>query len=474
VSSSSSKVWKTDATCKYINSSIRPHSSNSRYNTQLPPSPADFSRFDLYAPFVQSLYVFGGGGRSKREDFGIDASWQTLIFRARQSPLLPNLTTLTLDEAFEKDDEPALWVSAFASKSLKSFYVRKLAPKASGVTSSLTSVLLGLVTQSCPDLQNIRLCLGPPYEQSETSFWDSGPSNAPNLLRIVLGVSASQTWQNIRNLRSLVTDIHAIDGHSLLSLGQLPYLDSLDIHGAEPRHTSLARLPSSIRNLSLSKNTFPSLRRLSIRNLHHEDIMLLWDLESVVQELDQVEIALDIVAEHTLSDKQTLGNRFSSDFLPILSARSPALTKIVIDFNSAHPFDHVDAMPLDIGRFEPLSPLPLQWVELRFICIKAPEGASRIATLWPNVVNLKLPNQPIASDALHHFAVLPHLRHLVLDVFWTTRPWKGPRSVNPDFAMLPLHTLEFSKRPEHELQIVSIEDHAKYVILSPCILTYSH
>jgi hypothetical protein len=219
-----------------------------------------------------------------------------------------------------------------------------------------------------------------------------------------------------------------------------------------------------MRNLSLSKNSFPSLRRIAIRNLQREDIMLLWGLETLVQNLDQVEIALDIVAEQTLSDKQALGNRFFSDFIPMLSARSPGLTKIVIDFNSSYSFDRVDALPLDIARFEPLSSLPLRWVELRSICIKAPEGASRIAALWPNVVDLKLPSQSIASDELHHFAVLPLLRHLVLDVSWATQTWKRPRLINPDFAMLPLHTLEFSKRPEHELHTISIEDHARYVV----------
>jgi hypothetical protein len=434
------------------------------HQTQLPPSPADFSRFDLYAPFVRNLWVFGPQRYGRHSNFGIDASWQTLILRARQSPLLPNLKELTIDESFETDDEPVLWVSAFASPSLESFRAENM--EQTHATSSMTSVILGLLAEHCRDLRQLKLYVGPPDKDNDTPLYHGHHPTKPSLLRVLLGAPVSQTWQTLQNLRSLVTDVSAINMPSLSSLGHLPHLNSIEIHGVEPRtYSHQPRFSSDIRNMAFAENSFPNLRRLAVRNLHHEDLVLLWDLEDLVGDLEEVGVGIDLVNGYISEEKVRSAEKFTSEFFPVLSARSPSLKALIIDLNpSKHDAEPITAMTLDIEQFKPLITLPLQRVELAYITLQTSEIGDkffncRIAMLWPNAVHLKLLHQPVGSDKLHHFASLPSLRYLALRVSWA--PVHESKTVILDFKNLPLHTLEFTHRPRHEVEATSTEEYAK-------------
>ncbi|KAF8604365.1 hypothetical protein BDV93DRAFT_522478, partial [Ceratobasidium sp. AG-I] len=90
----------------------------------------------------------------------------------------------------------------------------------------------------------------------------------------------SQAWRNFQKLRSLRTDVNALDANSLSSLGQLPYLTAIVIQGTNQNHTghSLERLPSSTSTTVLCKDSFPSLHYLTIHGLHYDDIMVIWRL----------------------------------------------------------------------------------------------------------------------------------------------------------------------------------------------------
>lgn len=421
---------------------------------QLPPPPGDFSRFDIYAPLVQSLITFGPKSGRYSTRFDIHSSWQTLEFRARESTLLPNLKAFSLHHNFKQDEEPILWVSAFISPSLRSFNAVRVQRGNSAATSSTLSIILRLVARDCPNLESLTLFLGSSNRsQDGSSLW-----------RIILEEPISHTWQNFRNLRSLVTDVKTLDTNSLLSLAQLQFLTTLEIRGTAQCHPyGPERLPTSARNATLAEDLFPSLRQITIRELHLDDIMIIWDLKPMVKRLTR----LILLARRSLGEIAT-AQRLSSQFLAILCVRSPQLTDLFVNFMPCTSKEEV-LIGLDLGHFKCLAALPLQRVEITRVLLCDPELSSneppiagQIAALWPNVVELRLPDQRVTLAHLHYFAALRNLCHLVLDIDWDEGwPVQGPATPPP--GDLPLHTLEFSKKVTSEFVSDEVEDLAKYV-----------
>ncbi|KAF8604363.1 hypothetical protein BDV93DRAFT_522476 [Ceratobasidium sp. AG-I] len=434
---------------------------------ELPVPSANFSRFDFYARFVQTLNIFGPSKWwNKSNAFYIDHSWQTLVFRAQQSTLLPNLRELKLDNDFETAGDPILWLSAFLSPSIRTFEITR-AKAYFNAASSLTSVALRLVTQTCPDVENITLYLGPPEKANSLN---DDPSAQASALHIIMGAPMSRTWLSAQNLRSLVTDVHGLDESSLLALGQLPYLSSLEIRKIPQRYSNRGtpqRLPNSVQTMSLSENAFPSLRRIATYEVHGDDILLLWSLKPIIKDLIRLELIIPLAKHHSLTDDQTKFEGFLTSLLPVLCAESTQLTDLVINCNPAKSSE-VGVLYLDADCFKQLASLSLQYVELVGINLSHPDSEnknmssiSRITALWPAVVELRIPDQNVQLFELHHFALLPNLRHLVLNC-WETLLTTQPTPASSDNH--PLHTLEFGKTLKHDFKYVPVSEFAKYLL----------
>jgi hypothetical protein len=422
---------------------------------QLPLLPLDFSRFDLYAPFVKGLHIFSQDRRGKRCAFGIDDSWQPFIFRARQSALLPNLQTLSIDEKFRSFDETAFWVSAFVSPSLTCFDAEQLELEDSALTASNTTIILQLVLQGCPGLRELKLHLGPPEvaEQGEHAL------STYSLLNAALGTLIFHSWQGFHELQYLATDICSITGDFLLSLGQLASLVTFDIYRTKTRHSGSKHLSVDLGNVDLPKGSFPNLRCLAIRDLRYDDIFPLWNLDPMVGDLERVKVVIDL--SENISSEQA--QKFASEFFPVLSVHSPGLTELVFGFGHV---GGIGLVCLDVGVCKPLAALPLRRVELLSILIDSedmsPDDIDRsVAALWPSVVTLKLPDQYTYFNYLHHFAILPNLLHLVLDVRWIEK--RGPpKPTTLARQALPLSTLKFSHQPGADSNAGLMEHYAKY------------
>ncbi|KAG8682930.1 hypothetical protein FRC08_014642, partial [Ceratobasidium sp. 394] len=73
-----------------------------------------FRRFDLYAPFVRSLDIYG-----LSYDYTKLSGWWTLTSRNRRQPLLPNLHTLVIQSSCNTHGpDQAMWIQALGSSSL--------------------------------------------------------------------------------------------------------------------------------------------------------------------------------------------------------------------------------------------------------------------------------------------------------------------------------------------------------------------
>ncbi|KAF8604382.1 hypothetical protein BDV93DRAFT_544076 [Ceratobasidium sp. AG-I] len=451
-------IWKDLSTAKplilLIPGAQEVELKKGQYTIRLPPPPADFSRFDIYAPLVHSLATFGPSRPSYRSEFNIDYSWQALIFRARESPLLLNLKNFTLDHKFNKDEEPILWVSTFIAPSLTAFKATRLWCADSYATFSTMSIILRRIADHCPVLESLTLYLGSP----------DGAQDDASLFRMLLEEPPSRTWKNFKNLSSLVTDVNTLGADSLLSLGQLPHLNCLDIQSTDNSRLRYftERLPNSVPNAALSRDSFPCLRRLTIRKLNYDDIMALWDLEPLVNKFTH----LDLYSPPS-RDQTNAAVRLLDGFLPTLAARSPQLTILKVCLKPS--YVSTDPVPLAIEQWDCLASLLLQKLtilsaELYLASqLETPLFVKHIVTLWPNLTKLILPNQEISLGSLHHFTALPNLCELLLKLRWA-EIWHIQDPIIHVPQDPPLRVLEFSTHITQNLVIYKVEELAKYLL----------
>lgn len=374
------------------------------------------------------------------------------MFRAQESALLPNLKEFSLYHNFKQDEEPILWVSAFISPSLTSFNAVRVQRGLSAATSSTLSIILKLVARDCPNLESLTLFLG-----------SSNPSqDSSSFLRIILEEPISRTWRNFQNLCSLVTDVNALNADSLSSLGQLLCLATLEIRGMAQNHPHTAeRLPDSVRNVTLSEDSFPGLRQLTIRELHFDDIITVWDLKPLVKGLTHFKL----IAQRSTTESAT-AQQLSSQFLAILHLRSPQLTDLSIKFMPGTSKEKI-LVGLDLVHFKCLAMLPLQRVEITDVLLCNPESpsdeppiAGQIAAFWPNIVELRLPDQHMSLAHLHYFSALPYLRHLALDINWD-EDLPLQETITPMLTNPLLHTIKLGKSVKNTFALDKADKLAK-------------
>ncbi|KAF8604360.1 hypothetical protein BDV93DRAFT_507679 [Ceratobasidium sp. AG-I] len=283
-----------------------------------------------------------------------------------------------------------------------------------------------------------------------------------------MGAPISRTWLSARNLRSLVSDVYTLDASSLLALGELSYLSSLEVRKLAKNHYSNTpeRLPASVQTMTLSNNSFPSLRHLAIHGIHGDDILLLWNHRPLVEKLNRIELTVSLGPGRMLKDELVENEPFLTPFLPMLCAGSPQLTSLVIDNPDGTP--ELGVLRLAMDHFLYLASLPLQHIKLVGIHIVyiSPDGdalsfARHAATLWPLAVDLNLLNQKVDPAALHHFAMIPNLRRLVLSL---RNDWPYDEPSPPTLDDHPLRTLELNQGSKEDLDDVPMDEFARYLL----------
>ncbi|KAF8593140.1 hypothetical protein BDV93DRAFT_588422 [Ceratobasidium sp. AG-I] len=453
-------VWKNLATAKplllLIPGAQEVELEGDETTINLPPPPADFLRFDFYAFFVRSLTTVGTDEYGDSYQLVSNSSWQTLALRAQESTLLPNLKELRLNHHFKQENELALYASIFTSPSLIAFNAVKIQLVDTIMPSSTMTSILRLLAHGCPHLELLAMYIGPPNNTQDNSPFLNPITEEP----------ASRTWRKFQNLSSLAVDASALDADTLSSLGQLPCLVSLGIRGILLNYYSPPeRLPSSVSDTILSKDSFPSLRRLALYRMHYEDTITIWNLRPLVEELAMVRIYVQ-----RSSEEATIAAQLATELLPLLSTHSPQLTDLYINFVREKVWDR-SLLPVDIEYFKCLGRLPLQRVEVEgaFLCNPGtdnhlkPSFAGQIAALWPKVVELKLLDQEVTLGHLHHFATLLTLRHIVLDIHWDD-DWEVEGRIEPASGDLPFHTLESSRKVTKDFLFEGVEEIAKYLV----------
>ncbi|KDN33977.1 hypothetical protein RSAG8_12936, partial [Rhizoctonia solani AG-8 WAC10335] len=382
----------------------------------------DFTRFDIYAPLVKSLDLYGDSKHSY--DF---SGWSTL--NQRQSPLLPHLSSLTMRGTCGSrgSGDQLLWTTLLASSTLREVRTvssGKKRPNPLLVAPVVASLLLSKITHQCPDLQV--LSIFPEPSLTSTGSYKEG------IFETFLTFSQPPFQHYLAQSRQL---------RELASTGLILQSDVLPIVASLPRLVHLEIFTPSIDidpdEISLPENAFPSLQRLSLYLALNQGATDLWKIHALRQ---LTSLRIEFRDQH--NDDTDDPENWARNLLSTIAKNSPNLRHLHVNFSLC---DSCEDEPCDLGDpvlLEELSTLPLETVTLEsaWFGTHDPDVFNCIPTAFPNVIDLRMPTLHAPLNLLPYFAKLPKLQHLVLDLDLT----HGSRCDLPPTVPvgLALHTLE--------------------------------
>ncbi|KAG8741135.1 hypothetical protein FRC10_003279 [Ceratobasidium sp. 414] len=352
----------------------------------------DFRRFDVYAPLVKHLNVYG----KDHKHFKVKP-WRMLFRRAREQPLLPNLLSLTLyatNSRFAIDQ--ILWVSAFASPSLIEFtpvYARD--SDKCLVSDAGTSIILKTLNDHSPNIQSLALYremeAGPGEEDGESCF-----------LNLIWDGPFLQHLQSLVNLRELSIGLSMIDGDGLLALGKLPQLADLTIRGCNDYLEE--------ENFSIPDDSFPQLTRLKLWEIYIRLVANLMAIKPLARHL--VDLSICHWFEEEEREEQVA---WFEEAIPLLLQHTPRLKTFYYDATySPAPFLVAPGV-ISHGLLQRTSELKLEGIFLFGLLFMTLETLEIMPASWSTLTILNV-KQFTAPQALPYFAKLPKLQALTLQI----------------------------------------------------------
>ncbi|KAG8776912.1 hypothetical protein FRC12_000626 [Ceratobasidium sp. 428] len=371
---------------------IKNHPHISLYGTR------NFKRFEFYAPLVRHLNVYG----NECHHFKI-SNWYTLFQQARKGPLLPNLSSLTLnaaDSIFAVDQ--MLWISIFASPSLLRFKPIHIRDSNKACVSELAAaIILKTISDRCPNMQSLYI-----YPTRENGEGDTDGESC--LLNIMWPGPYLPYLQSLLGLRSLSTSLAVIDGDGLPALGGLPQLETLTIRGCnEYLHDE---------NFAVPANSFPRLMSLTLWEIYVGVVRDLMAIQPLVRRLTHLSICHWFEEEE--AEEQT---EWFEGTIPLLLQNIPGLESLYYDATyNISPFDF-DIVRGGIShsfleRTSKLRTLYLTGFEIQSVGVLECMPAS-----WSMLTDLCLVHGVISPALLPYFAKLPNLQKLTLQLQFSHR-----------------------------------------------------
>ncbi|KAG8694104.1 hypothetical protein FRC08_008702 [Ceratobasidium sp. 394] len=377
----------------------------------------DFSRFDVYAPFVRQLRVYGRTARYFKGE-----RRRVCISRAQRGVLLPNLTSITmLTPDLYPDSDALFWLDLFLKPSVRELRLTPIAKSyTSWVSYPATSALLGKLVTICPTIEklefypvDIQRLSGKNTDSSTGMLWSPGPRPDFSLFT---------------QLRRVTSTINILDDGGLAALGALPRLGFLSIHGCGESPKGL--------QLDVPEGSFPTLTKLSLLEVDTTNLPAIMGVKQLVRGLTSLRLSQ---AFGRSQENLQYRERWLSRTLPRLLEHTSRLK--YLSYNAIptfgrlgyYPFHRIDHTPL----LQTLSGIPLQSVYLVGLCFVGADFLPHVATAFTSATVLRMPNQPVSSVGLLSFAQIPHLRHLALGEVL-------PRPLPPSWPKFdgPLETLE--------------------------------
>lgn len=388
-----------------------------------------FRWFDIYAPHVEVLNVYG----TQNKGYAV-SGWKLLTSRAKRHSLLPSLKSIGFmcqDWCFQPRDH-VLWITTFATLATVDVRILCQCPPNADYPYSRASEILEALATRCPNLEYLVLrphgrfgSVDHSHQLKEEDIPDNEWHDYIEAFQKLELLSVSEDWLYYPSLREL---------------SQLPRLECLelwpgDLEGFDPQYNLCPKLPSG---------SFPALRSLNLKDLHPHVITELLSVRRMLKNIVALCIELEVKEldeddQIGLSPEQRIPHRNNwivHRFFPLLR-NTPCLEHLIIRFVPPEEVIYcIGVSPvLDV-----MAKLPLRTVHLSQMHLGSGVLNIDLATIWPKVAKLSMPDQHASLQELSHFAAMPKLRHLTLMVDLTTTftPLNAP---TPRFS---LRTLESS------------------------------
>ncbi|KAG8772747.1 hypothetical protein FRC12_002911 [Ceratobasidium sp. 428] len=333
----------------------------------------DFTRFNVYAPFVKHLHIFR---TSFYEDKIHDRN--ALLRHTKRHILLPNLKRITFSSNISIDQY--FWFSIFLSPDLSAIEA-SYANFRPNIDSAGASRLLEKVVSRCPSLQELRLF--PLFLVQRTSM--PRPSFVP-------------FWEHIasmKELRSLSTSRSMLSTDALKYLGNLERLETLKIYGRKP-----IIVPTEC--TIMDAGSFPALRQLWLPQLEPREIQLIWCVNALVKGLRVVKLGFK------QSDIESV-----SSLISYIYDRSPHLIDLALRL------DEASAKSSPYPLLGSLKRLTLEKLEMSGIVLAPLELACEsLFYAAPLLRELRLSDSVASLMDLRHFTRFSQLKSLSLIVDW--------------------------------------------------------
>ncbi|KAG9083547.1 hypothetical protein FS749_005945 [Ceratobasidium sp. UAMH 11750] len=422
-------------------------------NVMLPAfGPQTFARFEIYNAFVQKLIISNKWSLGKQSLTTVQLrSWSTLSYRVRRAPLLPNLHDLTIRGKFFDGEEVVIWLSTFASSSLKTldFCSSSLGTV---LTHHHTATILGLLTQKCPQLQKLvhRLRIIP-YDHKHEFIEQSTVS------QFVLSPLACGHLHNSRHLTFLSIKGQFINSEIFLALSCLPKLQIFSIEQVLNRNVNL---PGIFNDAQLPEGSFPALQELQLLFRELDDFQAAWNAAPLVSGLATIYLGYIAAADATSSIYE---DGILHSLLQRISASSSHANKLTL---SSSFFREPPPIDLENSPWAHVRHLPLTHLKLRGFRVDA-ASLKNAQQVWPSLLVLEMPFQLLTLEHLARLSWLPQLRELHAAGFEYVI---GEIPRMQCHAGAPLHMIKLTGLLSGRVEIRFVEDVARCVLqtlLSP-------
>lgn len=366
----------------------------------------DFTRFEVYAPFVKVLEVYKKGGY-----FEI-SGWRTISVKTEEGPLLPQLSSLAVRPPPTCHTQGLMWITSLLSPTLRCLRLTGAEETSFLIHSSLVgSAVLEALARVCPRIETLSLF---PFNS------DNETDREHFILSLLPRRHFLQYLPALRNLCELETSMIMVQPEALPLLGELPRLKRL----------VLCSIPTEpvASPIDLPDHAFLVLEQLVLKGLRKPEVTTVLDLSCLVQNITSFELSMSLDEDE--------GEWIVDEFFPRLEDM-PHLNHLSASFDEGRLLGMVQDINFE-SVLDTFAQLPL-----RTVCLRGVDFCDYVnfSEIFDSLVTLDIPDQYATPGQLSVFAMIPKLERLVLSI--------GNAGLEPsdfDSPSCPsLHTLEIHK-----------------------------
>ncbi|KAG9119082.1 hypothetical protein FRC07_006077 [Ceratobasidium sp. 392] len=352
-------------------------------------STVDFTRFDMYAPFIRQLRVYGRTARYFKGE-----RRRICTRRAQEGVLLPNVTSVTLLTSDLTPDSAALfWLDMFLMPSLRELGVKPaVKTETAWVSYPVASDILEKLITTCSVVERLEL-----YPRDIAGSDNSSGSGKP------LPFNPHNIGLCTR-LRRVTSGTCILSHGGFAALGALPQLQSLSLrqYGEPPK----------MLQLSVPDKSFPSLTRLSLLDMDTANLTAIMGVEQLAKGLRSLRISQIFPYAARYDDE--ICQRWINQTLARIFEYTPQLKSLSYDVTQGRALDsRISVYQINPHSFlQTMSRLQLRNISLLGIQFEWGDWFASVAMAFQQVTVFRMPHQRVGNDDLPWLASLSFLRQL--------------------------------------------------------------